>query len=262
MDLSILHRCQLLGLGLPAHVFYSGATAAALLGMPVPLRYTQPGALLEVSVPGPARAIRRDGVRGRRLQIDATDVEARHGIRLTSPSRTWCDLAPELTLAELVAAGDHLIFHERPMVTRAELAAAVDGHPGRRWRSKLRRALELLDDRAESPRESMLRVILVTHGFPAPRANVNLYDESGRFVARVDLLFEEYREVLEYQGDHHRTDVFQWRRDLSRKAEIESLGFHVTEVTADDLVDVASLLRRLERNLRRRGWAGRTTSDA
>jgi hypothetical protein len=261
-NLSILHRCQLLGLALPDHAFLSGATAAALIGMPVPLRFTEPGAILEVAVPHPARAIRRGGVHGRRLQISSTDVVAGHGIRLTSPTRTWCDLAPSLTLAELVAAGDYLIFHKHPIATTAELAAAVAAHPGRRWRSKLLRALELLNDRSESPRESMLRVIVVTHGFPTPRANVNLYDENGRFVARVDLLFEDYREVFEYQGDHHRTDVRQWRRDLSRKAEIESLNYHVTEVTADDLAAVDPLVRRLERNLVRRGWTGHATFDA
>lgn len=255
-QLSLLYRCRLLGLALPGHAFFSGVTAAALLGMPVPLIHTGQNAILEVGVAHPARGIRRPGVHGRRLQIEAADVGTRHGLRLTSPARTWCDLAPGLTLAELVAAGDHLIFRERPIVTRAELEAAVNRHPGRRWRSKLLEALELLDDRSESPRESILRVIVVRHGFPAPRANVRIYDERGRFVARVDLLFEKYGEILEYQGDHHRTDVRQWRRDISRRAELESLGYHITDVASDDVVEVRALVRRLERNLRRRGWAG------
>lgn len=255
-DLSLLHRCRLLGLAVPEHAFFSGVTAAALLGVPVPLAHTRPDAPLEVGVADPARAIRRRGVRGRRLQIEATDVGTRHGVRLTSPGRTWCDLAPSLTLAELVAAGDFLIFHTHPVATRDELEGAANRHPGRRWRSKLLRALELLDDRSESPKESVLRVIVVSHGFPAPRANVGIYDENGRFVARVDLLFEEYREILEYQGDQHRTDMRQWRRDISRRAELESLDYHVTEVVADDLADVRAFVRRLERNLRRRGWTG------
>jgi hypothetical protein len=150
-------------------------------------------------------------------QISETDVTGRRGIRLTTPARTWCDLAPLLALGELVAAGDYLIFHERPIVSRADLAAAAEGHPGRRLRGKLQHALSLLSDRAESPKESILRVIVVTHGFPTPLVNVSIYDERGRFVARVDLLFEEYREIFEYQGDHHRTDIRQWRRDISRK---------------------------------------------
>jgi hypothetical protein len=86
-------------------------------------------------------------------------------------------------------------------------------------------------------------------------------DERGRFVARVDLLFEEYREIFEYQGDHHRTDIRQWRRDISRKAEVELLDYHVTDVTAGDLEHVNDLLRRLERNLQRRGWTGNAIYD-
>jgi hypothetical protein len=261
-DLTYASRCRLLALALPEHTFFSGVTAAVLHGMPVPARYSpERGAALEVSVASPARAVRRYGVHGRRLQIGDTDVAARPGMRLTVPARTWCDLAPLLTLAELVAAGDYLIFHERTIVTRAELAAAAQRHPGRRWRGKLQRALELLSDRAESPRESILRVIVVTHGFPTPLANANISDERGRFVARVDLLFEDYREIFEYQGDHHRTDIRQWRRDISRKAELESLGYHITDVAADDLVNVNQLLRRLERNLQRRGWTGRADYD-
>lgn len=259
--LSLLRRCHLLNLALPEHAFFTGPTAAALLGIPVPLVHTGPRTILEVGVADPARAIRRRGARGRRLQIEPTDVVSRQGIRLTSPARTWCDLAPALTLAELVAAGDHLIFRNRTVVTRSELEAAVNRHPGRRWRSKLLRALELLDDRSESPRESILRVTVIRHGFPAPLPNVSIYDESGRFVARVDLLFKEYREVLEYQGDQHRTDIRQWRRDISRRAEIESLDYHVTEVGADDLTHVRPFMRRLERNLRRRGWTGHASLE-
>lgn len=269
VEVSLFSRCQLLALVIPAHAFFSGVTAAALFGMPVPLRYERAHATLEVAVIAPERAIRRQGVRGRRLQISATDVVGWCGMHLTTPARTWCDLAPLLTLGELVAAGDYLIFHKRRIVTRAELAAAVERHAGRRWRSKLRQALGLLSERSESPKESILRVIVVTHGFPTPLVNVNLYDEHGRFVARVDLLFEEYREIFEYQGDHHRTDIRQWRRDLSRKADVESLDYHITEVTTEDMTHaraeetthVNALLRRLERNLHRRGWRGHATYD-
>jgi hypothetical protein len=261
-EVSFSERCRLLAMALPSHTFFSGVTAATLFGMPLPLRYAAARVPpLEVSVADPARGIRRQGVHGRRLQIAATDVGSWRGVRVTSPERTWCDLAPVLTLGQLVAAGDFLIFHERAMVTRAALAAAVAAHPGRRWRGALKRALELLDDHSESPKESELRVIVVTHALPTPLANVEILDEQGRFVARVDLLFEDYRETLEYLGDGHRTDVRQWRRDQTRRAEVESLGYHQTDVVADDLENVNVLVRRIERNLRRRGWTGRATYD-
>lgn len=257
------HRCLALASALPADAFFSGVTAAALLGIPVPMRFAPAASpLLEVSVANPARAIRRPGVRGRKLQVRESDVDAWRVLRLTTPARTWCDLAPFMTLGELVAAGDFLIFHERPIVTQEELAAAAANHPGRRWRRKLRRALTLLSCFSESPKESELRVVVVTHGLPEPLVNVSIHTEGGRFVARVDLLFEDYGEILEYQGDHHRSDVRQWRRDRIRESELESMSYHVTEVVADDLADPAKLVRRIERNLRRRGWTGHASFDA
>jgi hypothetical protein len=114
----------------------------------------------------------------------------------------------------------------------------------------------LLDAAAESPKESELRTLVVLADLPRPAVNATIRSPDGRFIARVDLLFEEYGEVLEYQGDHHRTDVAQWRRDRTRESELESLGLHVTEVTAADLRQPRALVERVARNLVRRGWQG------
>nr|WP_162241231.1 hypothetical protein [Leifsonia sp. Leaf325] len=209
-----------------------------------------------VGVPTPARAIRRARVRGRRLTVDETDIVVTQGVRMTSPARTWCDLAAELSLPELVTAGDFLIRRRHVVVTRSQLEAAVAAYPSGRGRALLRRALELLDEGSESPKESELRVILILGGLPTPEVNVEIFDEYGKFVARVDLLIREYGEVLEYHGDHHRTDRKQWRRDRTREAELEAVGLHVTEVTDDDLTPPDAMLERLRTLLRRRGWTG------
>jgi very-short-patch-repair endonuclease len=92
--------------------------------------------------------------------------------------------------------------------------------------------------------------------------NVDIRTSSGRFVARVDMLFDDFGEILEYQGAHHRSDVRQWRRDRIRESELESMGYHVMEVVSDDLRDPARLIRRIEANLRRRGWTGHAVFDA
>ena len=78
---------------------------------------------------------------------------------------------------------------------------------------------------------------------PRPEVNVDITDR-GRFVARVDMLFREERLVVEYQGDYHR-DPEQWRRDEMRRAELESLGYRVTYVTAADLRDPEQLVPHL-----------------
>lgn len=174
------------------------------------------------------------------------------GLRITSPPRTWCDLAVVLAVPELVAAGDWLL--RNGMATTASLEHGALARSDRRGIGRIRAALPMLDPRSESPKESELRALVLLAGLPTPIPNVEIRTPTGRFIARVDLLFEEYGEILEYQGDHHRTDRRQWRRDRTREAELESHGYHVTEITDDDLADPRSLLDRVARNLGRRGW--------
>ena len=186
------------------------------------------------------------------LDVNARALLNWRGVRITAPARTWCDLAVVLSLPELVVAGDWLL--RRGLATTASLESAARERPDRRGIARIRVALPMLDPRSESPKESELRAIIVLAGLPRPSANVEIRWPDGRFLARVDLLFEEYGEILEYHGDHHRTDRRQWRRDRTREADLESIGYHVMEVTDDDLVDPPTLVERIRRNLRRRGW--------
>ncbi|MCI2956998.1 DUF559 domain-containing protein [Agromyces atrinae] len=220
-------------------------SAARVHGLPLPT-HVDP-LIVEVAVRPPARAVRREGVIGRRLDLDDTDVTRVSGVPVTTIARTWCDLARTLTVSELVAVGD-AIGHSLGLAATLRLESAVRGRRDRRQYVKLVRALSLIDPRAESPKESELRVLLSEAGFPTPEVNPTIRD-GARFVARVDLLFPHHKVVIEYQGDHHRTDRAQWRRDISRRAELESLGYVVIEVTGDDLRHPDALLARIRRVL-------------
>lgn len=244
-------RCRAVLGVLDECAFASGTTAAIVHGLPVPPRHRDS---LEVGIPAPNRAVRRRGVTGRSLRIDESDITTVSGLRITKLARTWTELARTLDVHELVAAGDVAVRR----IGLDALTGAAHRHPDRRIHPKLAAALELLDPASESPKESELRALIVLGGLPRPRANVTLRDASDRFVARVDLVLEEYHEVLEYHGDHHRTDRRQWRRDRTRESEIEALGYHVTEVTQADLDDPDALVRRLATILRRKGWNGET----
>lgn len=249
---TFIDRCRTVLAAIDARAFASGVTAAVIHRLPVPAAQQN---VLELAIPAPSRAVRRRGVVARSLRITEAELTRVRGIRTTTIARTWCELARTLTVPELVAAGDVAV--RKVGIDRLVLAART--HPDRRLHGRLAAALALLDPASESPKESELRALIVLAGLPRPRPNVTLRDSAGRFVARVDLLFEEFGEVLEYQGDHHRTDVRQWRRDRTREAEIEALGHHVTEVTQADLDDADKLVHRIETNLRSKGWAGRPT---
>jgi len=246
-------RCAAAVLVCHDRAFVCRLAAAAYHGMPLPTAPTE-RTPIDIGMPAPLRAVRRRGIRGHSLIVVADDLMELDGVHITTRERTWCDLAGHLTVPELVAAGDWLLGSGASSVAR--LAAAIERHPGRRGRGKLVVAIELLDAASESPKESELRAIVILAGLPRPAANAVIVDERGRFVARVDLLFRQFGEVLEYQGDQHRTDRKQWRRDRTREAELESLGLHVMEITDADLRRPRELVTRIARNLRRRGWSG------
>lgn len=233
---------------LPRAAFCCGPTAALLHGLPLPLPLErQARDSPTVGVPRDHTRIRRVGVVGRRLDVDISDVVEVHGIRCTSPLRTWAELAASLSVAQLTAVTDALLAHRRPLATKAELDAMHLRLRGGRGSANRRLALDLASDRAESPRESHLRVLIVMAGLPEPECNVDIVD-GGRFVARVDLFYRQARLIIEYDGDHHR-DARQWSNDQRRRAELESLGYRFTVVTARDFDDPPALIARIRRLL-------------
>ncbi|MGO4691158.1 hypothetical protein [Glaciibacter sp. 2TAF33] len=140
------------------------------------------------------------GVTGHRLVILQNDVGSLGGIQLTGPVRTWLDLSAHLSLLELVAVGDYLVHWRHPYATITELTDAAAAYPGRRGRALVRAALPLFRTRSESPRESILRVIIVLSELPEPECNREIFDPAGRFLARGDLVYPDYKLLLEYQG--------------------------------------------------------------
>ena len=242
--------CHALLVRMPPAAFFSHVTAAVLLGLPVPPRLARLRPL-HVGCAAPARAMDARDIVGHSLRIEPDDVVERGPFLLTGPARTWLDLAALLNLAELVAVGDYLIHWQTPIVTPGELAAALESYPSRRGLANARAALPLLRTRAESPRESVLRVIIVLAGLPEPECNYRVFDAEGRFLARGDLVYPDYKLFLEYQGDQHRTDRAQWRSDIRRIGRLEDHGWQVLQFTDDDLRDPAALVARIALRLRR-----------
>jgi len=237
-----MQHAQALQQRMPAPAFFCGVTAALIIGLPLPLRL-ETAVTLHVGMPAPLRACRAAGVIGHKLQIADGDVRNWGSLRVTTVARTWCDLATILDVEDLVAAGDYIIHHKHPLASRDQLKDAVARHPGRRGRARLREALDLLDDHADSPPESVIRVTIVRAGITGLRANVAIIDARGQTLAHGDLCFPEHRVIFEYQGDYHRTEPDRWRKDITRKARLTAAGWHVIEIAADQLHDRRMLLQ-------------------
>lgn len=247
-DLRGDERIRVLLDALPRHTFVCGFTAADLWRLPLPRRAERHAwEAIEIGVTATKTRIRRRGVQGRRLQVEEGDVVAGSGIRILSPARLWVDVASRMPLPDLVALTDRLISRRDPLVSLEELTDAHHRFVGSAGSGHRAAALTLCDDGAESPRESVVRMLLIAAGLPRPECNVNIFD-GPRFIGRVDMLYRNAMLVIEYDGDYHR-DPDQWSRDQSRRAELESLGYRVTSVTRRDLDDPPALVARIRRLL-------------
>ena len=164
------------------------------------------------------------------------------------PEAAFAGAAGDLDVVELVVAGDWLVRLKKttPVELQAYAATLTGRHP-----VTVRRAAALVRERVDSPPESRLRMCLVLAGLPEPECNVDLGGDSF-FIATSDLAYLVYRLLLEYEGDHHRTDRGQWQKDIRRERQLRQAGFEVQRITAETLrrpsqlvEDVHGLLSRL-----------------
>lgn len=243
---TLRQRCEAFQLRMPQDAFFCSATAAGLLAVPLPTRL-EASPLLHVAVPAPRRALAAAGVIGHKLQVSDDDLRIYRGLRACKPELVWCQLATIMSLQDLVAAGDYLIHWRSPMTTVSLLREAVSKHPGRRGKPALRLALELLNDRSESRKESQLRVVLVQAGLAGLVANLGI-TTSGGWNYRADLAFPRHKVIIEYQSDYHR-DPARFRTDMTRISRLEADGWFVIQVNADDLRHPTELVQRVRRVL-------------
>ena len=228
----------------------SGISAARLRRLPLPVVLEQEDRV-HVTVPESRRAIRIFGTIGHSARLHSADVGEFLGIRIVSVERMWCELAHYLSLEELVMAGDHLIHWQYPTTELGRLQQKIEAIPGRRGLRLLRRALKLLDPRAESPQESRLRVLMVLNGIVGFEANAWVATSSGHRY-RGDFVFAREKVIVEYQGDHHFDPAWQ-RADMTRESRLTADKWLVIEVNADDWRDEAELAARIRTGLSGRG---------
>jgi very-short-patch-repair endonuclease len=229
----------------------SHATAARLLGAPLPA-HLERDLRIHVTTFGGENRFRRRGVVGHRA--DAIPLAMHLGIPIVEPAHVWVQLATILTHEDLVAVGDYLVTPDRhrgtPAIASIEaLRAAIPERA--RGAARARRALGDVRLGAESPMETRLRLLLVRAGLPEPQLNPAV--DVGDTILHPDLLYPEWRVVLEYEGDQHRTDPQQWRRDIWRRELFEEAGWRVIRVHRDDLLaEPERLLARVARILAQR----------
>lgn len=250
---TIVDRCRAFAERMPPHAFFCSVTAAVIMRVPLPRELEMRGKL-HVGVPFPRHPPEVAGIIGHRLRREGRHTRSWNGLRVSEPELLWCELSTELSLRDLVAAGDHLIHWRLPATTVEKLASTVDSYPGRRGKPAMRRALQLLDGRSESRRESHLRIVIVEAGLAGLVVNFDIVTRDGTKY-RADLAFPREKMLVEYQSDYH-AGTEQFRRDMTRIAKLQADGWYVMQVNADDLLNPMELVARIRHVLSERS-AGR-----
>lgn len=229
-ELPDTHAISVAGAALviPDGAVFAGRTAAYLLGAEALVESAAP---VEVIVPEADRFGPVTGLRIRRTSLPITQVRSVGRYTCTTPVRTAVDIARHEDVPASVVALDVLL--SRGLVRSRDLIEAVDRLPAGRGSVRARRAVDLADERAESPPESVLRVLLRSAGLvPVPQYVVR--EAEGRFVARVDLAFPECRVAVEYDGAWHGRPG-ELARDRRRHNALVAAGWTVVHVTAADM---------------------------
>jgi very-short-patch-repair endonuclease len=227
----------------PPGAVISHLSAADVWGLQIPMR-DRTDDRVHLTVPTSSKAANRVDRRLYRLAVGEDDVVRRGTLPVTSPTRTWRDLAGILQPPALLAATDQLIDG---LVARRELAEALAARPAGRGSARARRVLPLADPRSESPMESVLRWLVHEAGLRAPELQFEVRDGQGHFLARADLAWPDRKVIVEFDGDLHRQrDVFV--KDTRRQNRLVAAGWTVLRFTSADVLgrpdEVVAEIRR------------------
>jgi len=226
----------------PPHAI-SHVSALAIHGLPL-LNITPGVVHLTLTKSGYPRTLR-----GLRVHLELPDSVARQrgGSRVVHPAIAIVQSAALAGVAAGVAAADAALHTGQ--VTKRDLEIALGMArlgPGSR---DARLAVELADARIESPGESWARVLFVSLGLPAVDPQVEIRDERGRLVGRVDFLFRAQRTVVEFDGlvKYGSADGRQALVDEKRREDaLRSLGYQVVRLTWRDLHDPGLVDRQIK----------------
>jgi hypothetical protein len=72
------------------------------------------------------------------------------------------------------------------------------------------------------------------------------------------LVLDEFMIVIEYDGDHHRTDPLQWSRDIARHEAAVRAGYVVIRVTNGRMTHPREIAETVYTYLTERGYEGPT----
>lgn len=239
----------------------SHLTAAELLSLPRRLRKENPSMHHIIRPEGEAH-LDRPHVIVHRMKLYEDEITTVQGIPVTTPERTWLDMAELLSVDELVALGDNCVRvpqadlegRDTPHCDISDLQRMIDRHKGKRGIRKAKEAIKLIRVGADSPQESLLRLAIVRAGLPEPELNVPIIDAEGTRQHQPDLSYRRYKIGIEYEGEQH-GDELQIVRDIARSERYTALGWTEVRISKRHMHDDAkAAVAKVRAALLQAGW--------
>lgn len=230
-----------------------GRSAVRMWALPFPATW-QPAEPIEIAAPQEQSPPRAKGVKGRRLMSERAQTWRVRGVPVVDPIAAVLSCASELTVEQLVVLLDAVIadssnYPGTDEVVRPRCTLDYAGKRIAEWgrfpgSAAVRIAFGIAREGVESPKETETRLAILDAALPEPVVQFEVRD-GRRLVARVDLAYPQWRIAIEYEGDGHRTDKEQWRRDIARQRELEQRGWIVIRLTQHDLDEPDEFLARI-----------------
>ncbi|WP_124710407.1 type IV toxin-antitoxin system AbiEi family antitoxin domain-containing protein [Gordonia insulae] len=184
-----------------------------------------------------------------------SDIEIVDGVQVTTLARTAADVARAGTYAQAVTVLDAAL-------ARGVSKAALEVHVRRGHRqhgvTMLRSASAVADGRSESVAESFSRAVMLTFpDVPAPEIQVEICNDEGQFVARVDFLIAgkvvgEMDGRAKYRSETYGRDLEQvLYEEKLREDALRDLGYGIVRWCWQDLVHPERLHTKVKRALER-----------
>jgi very-short-patch-repair endonuclease len=164
------------------------------------------------------------------------------GLRTCTPTRVVVDLARRLTFRESVVLAESAV--RRVLATGGDLEQVLFDCTGWPYARRAARAIAAVDGSSESAAEALARAVFLEAGLPTPRAQVELFDRGGAFIARVDFLFEQWHTIVEIDGRGKYTDPDVLWREKRREDRLRELGYRLVRLSWSDLLGPLDEIRR------------------
>lgn len=130
-------------------------------------------------------------------------------------------------------------------LTVPDVLRLAGNHRRARGLRHLEVALDLMDARAESPKETWLRLLAIGAGYARPRTQIPVPKPDGSGFYYLDMGWEDIMVALEYDGGQHWDNPKRIAYDIKRAKYVHDVGWNVVRVMKEHrATDVLIRLRR------------------